>query len=44
MMDQKCNCHGHEMPECCQEHKMSKEHLGNEKEDVEEKLKWVNES
>jgi hypothetical protein len=44
MMDKKCNCGGHDMmPECCQEHKMSKEHLKMKKEMLEEKLKWVNE-
>ena len=46
MMDKNCNCGcggGHEMPDCCQEHKMSKEHLKAKKEMLEEKLKWVNE-
>jgi len=43
MMDKNCNCQGHEMPECCQEHKMSKEHLEMKKKMLEEKLKWVNE-
>jgi len=33
----------HEMPECCQEHKMSKEHLEAKKKILEEKLKWVEE-
>jgi hypothetical protein len=42
MMDKNCKC-GHEMPECCQEHKMSKEHLEMKKKMLEEKLKWVNE-
>jgi hypothetical protein len=27
--------------ECCDEHKMSKEHLKEKKEMLEEKLKWV---
>jgi hypothetical protein len=43
MMDKKCNCGGHEMAECCQEHKMSKEHLEMKKKMLEEKLKWVKE-
>ena len=45
MMGQKCDCGkgGYDMPECCQEHKMSKEHLKMKKEMLEEKLKWVNE-
>jgi len=43
MMGKKCNCGEHEMPECCHEHKMSKEHLKMKKEMLEEKLKWVNE-
>ena len=54
MMDQKCceNCdkcacsqggHGMMMLECCQEHKMTKEHLEMKKKMLEEKLKWVNE-
>jgi hypothetical protein len=45
MMDKNCNCShcGHEMPECCQEHKMSKEHLEMKKKMLEEKLKWVSE-
>lgn len=54
-MDQKCcdsgdKCgpdykggHGMMMMECCQEHKMSKEHLTMKKKMLEEKLKWVNE-
>lgn len=54
MMDKKCceNCdkcscsqgvHGIMMMDCCEEHKMSKEHLENKKKMLEEKLKWVNE-
>lgn len=55
MMDQKCceNCDKcfcsqgrHGMPmmmDCCQEHKMSKEHLEMKKKMLEEKLNWVNE-
>jgi hypothetical protein len=47
MMDKTCNCgnggHGMMMLECCQEHKMSKEHLKLKKEMLEEKLKWINE-
>jgi len=47
MMDKNCNCggsgHGMMMLECCEEHKMSKEHLKAKKEMLEEKLKWVNE-
>ena len=46
MMDKKCDCSqgGHcMMPDCCQEHKMSKEHLKMKKEMLEGKLKWVNE-
>lgn len=55
MMDKKCcdNCGdkcsysqgGHDMMmlDCCQEHKMSKEHLEMKKQMLEEKLKWVNE-
>ena len=47
MMDKNCDCqhggHGMMMMECCQEHKMSKEHLKMKKEMLEEKLKWVNE-
>ena len=43
----KCSCsqggHGMMMMDCCQEHKMSKEHLENKKKMLEEKLKWVNE-
>ena len=31
------------MFDCCQEHKMSKEHLEAKKKMLEEKLKWVNE-
>ncbi len=31
------------MMECCQEHKMSKEHLEMKKKRLEEKLEWVNE-
>jgi len=52
-MDQKCceNCdkcacsHGEHgiMFDCCQEHKMSNEHLEAKKKMLEEKLKWVNE-
>ncbi len=42
----KCGCcsggHGM-MMECCEEHKMSKEHLEMKKKMLEEKLKWVNE-
>ena len=54
MMDKKCcedhdksRCchggHGMMMMDCCQEHKMSKEHLEMKKKMLEEKLKWVNE-
>ena len=55
MMDKKCceNCgdkcscsqggHGMCMPDCCHEHKTSKEHLEMKKKMLEEKLKWVNE-
>ncbi len=54
MTDQKCceNCdkcacshggHGMIVMECCQTHKMSKEHLGMKKKMLEEKLKWVDE-
>jgi hypothetical protein len=54
MMDKKCcenhdknGCchsgHGMMMMDCCQEHKMSKEHLEMKKKMLEEKLKWVNE-
>jgi len=54
MMDKKCceNCdkcacshgeHGMMMLDCCQEHKMSKEHLEAKKKMLEEKLKWVKE-
>ncbi len=54
MTDNKCceNCekcsschggHGMMMMDCCQEHKMSKEHLESKKKMLEEKLKWVNE-
>ena len=43
----KCSCsqggHAMMMMDCCQEHKMSKEHLENKKKMLEEKLKWVNE-
>ena len=39
-MDQKG--HGWDM-ECCEKHRMSKEHLEAKKEMLEEKLKWVNE-
>ena len=42
-MDKKCNCGGHDMPECCQAHKMSKEHLEMKKKMLEEKLEWVKE-
>ena len=31
------------MLECCEEHKMSKEHLSHKKEMLEKKLAWVNE-
>ena len=43
-MDQNksCNC-GKCGMDCCQEHKMSKEHLEMKKKMLEEKLKWVNE-
>lgn len=38
MMDKKCTCsdggHGDMMPDCCREHKMSKEHLEAKKEDA----------
>lgn len=43
-----CNCcgkggmHGM-MMDCCEEHKMSKEHLEHKKKMLEEKLKWVEE-
>lgn len=46
MMDKKCDCsHGGHgmMMDCCQEHKMSKEHLELKKKMLEEKLKWVKE-
>lgn len=47
MMDEKCACshggHGKMMLDCCQEHKMSKEHLEAKKNMLEEKLRWVNE-
>lgn len=47
MMDKKCDCshrgHGMMLLDCCQEHKMSKEHLEAKKKMLEEKLKWVNE-
>jgi hypothetical protein len=47
MMDKKCTCsdggHGDMMPDCCREHKMSKEHLEAKKKMLEEKLEWVNE-
>jgi hypothetical protein len=47
MMDNKCCCshgeHGMMIPDCCKEHKMSKEHLEMKKKMLEEKLKWVNE-
>lgn len=41
----KCSCSskGSCGMECCQEHKMSKEHLEMKKQMLEEKLKWVNE-
>jgi len=42
----KCSCGqggGKMMMDCCMEHKMSKEHLENKKQMLEEKLKWVNE-
>ena len=48
MMD-KSKCCDHEgrgmgmMPDCCQEHKMSKEHLEMKRKLLEEKLKLVNE-
>ena len=42
-----CNCGcggGHKMmPDCCMQHKMSKEHLEAKKKMLEEKLKWVEE-
>jgi hypothetical protein len=38
-----CSHGGHGMMDCCQEHKMSKEHLEMKKKMLEEKLKWVNE-
>lgn len=43
----KCSCSqggGHHMGmmlDCCQDHKMSKEHLEMKKKMLEEKLKWV---
>ncbi len=45
---EKCECaHGGHgmgmMMDCCQEHKMSKEHLEMKKKMLEEKLKWVKE-
>jgi hypothetical protein len=47
MKDKNCACshggHGMMMLDCCQEHKMSKEHLEMKKKMLEEKLKWVNE-
>ena len=45
MMDKKCDCGhgGHDMMDCCQGHKMSKEHLAAKKKMLEEKLKWVEE-
>ena len=47
MMDDKCACshggHGKMMLDCCQEHKMSKEHLEGKKKRLEEKLERVNE-
>jgi len=46
-MNSKCNCseqkHGMMIMDCCEEHKMSKEHLKAKKEMLEKKLKWVNE-
>lgn len=43
-MNKQYNCGGYDMiPECCQEHKMSKEHLEAKKKILEEKLKWVEE-
>ena len=44
----KCACgnmggHGMMMMDCCQEHKMSEEHLKAKKEMLEGKLKWVEE-
>ena len=49
MSNDKCcdNCgkcgssHGMMTMDCCQEHKMSKEHLEMKKEMLEEKLEWV---
>ena len=47
MMNKNCNCsenkHCMMMPDCCQEHKMSKEHLKAKKEILEKTLKWINE-
>jgi len=47
MMDKKCNWshggHGMMAMECCEKHKMSKEHLEMKKKMLEKKLKWVNE-
>jgi translation elongation factor P/translation initiation factor 5A len=40
MMDKKW--HGMDM-ECCEKHKMSKEHLEKKKKMLEEKLKWITE-
>ncbi len=47
MMNKNCDCshggHGMMILECCQDHKMSKEHLEAKKKMLEEKLRWVNE-
>ena len=40
MSDHQCQC---SQMDCCQEHRMSKEHLEGKKKRLEEKLKWVNE-
>jgi len=46
-MNSNCGCSkdkkGMMMMECCEEHKMSKEHLKAKKEMLEKKLKWVTE-
>jgi hypothetical protein len=43
----KCACshsgHGMMLMDCCEEHKMSKEHLQIKKKMLEEKIEWVNE-
>lgn len=47
--DNCCSSHGGHgmgmgmMMDCCEEHKMSKEHLEMKKKMLEEKLKWVSE-